>query len=63
MPRSSRSRKHGQRGDRQTRKQKWIKDNFNPKLESQSGVAIAEAQQPKVRQPKAPRKTAQERRR
>jgi len=38
--------------------QKWIDDNINPKLEGQSGAAIAEAQQPKARQSKAPRKAA-----
>jgi len=43
--------------------QKWINDNINPKLEGQSGVAIAESQQPKARQPKAPRKAAHKRRR
>jgi len=32
---------------------KWIADNITPKLEGQSGEAIAEAQQPKARQPKA----------
>lgn len=42
---------------------KWIRDNIDPKLEGQSGAAIAEAQQPKARQPKAkqpkaPRKAA-----
>lgn len=42
---------------------KWIRDNIEPKLEGQSGVAIAEAQQPKARQPKAPRKAAPKRRR
>ena len=34
--------------------QKWINDNINPKLEGQSGEAIAESQQPKA--PKAARK-------
>ncbi len=29
---------------------KWIRDNIEPKLEGQSGAAIAEAQQPKARQ-------------
>lgn len=29
--------------------QKWIRDNIEPKLEGQSGDAIAEAQQPKLR--------------
>jgi murein DD-endopeptidase MepM/ murein hydrolase activator NlpD len=48
--------------------QKWITDNIEPKLEGQSGAAIAEAQQPKARQPKAkqpkaPRKAAHKRRR
>jgi murein DD-endopeptidase MepM/ murein hydrolase activator NlpD len=48
--------------------QKWINDNINPKLEGQSGEAIAEAQQPKSRktkagQSKAPRKAAHKRRR
>ena len=38
--------------------QKWINDNINPKLEGQSGEAIAELQQPK-----APRKAAHKRRR
>jgi len=38
--------------------QKWINDNINPKLEGQSGEAIAEAQQPK-----APHKAAHKRRR
>jgi murein DD-endopeptidase MepM/ murein hydrolase activator NlpD len=38
--------------------QKWIDDNVSPKLEGQSGVAIAESQQPK-----APRKAARRRRR
>jgi len=47
---------------------KWIKDNIEPKLEGQSGQAIADAQQPKARQlkarqPKAPRKAAHKRRR
>jgi murein DD-endopeptidase MepM/ murein hydrolase activator NlpD len=37
---------------------KWIADNITPKLEGQSGEAIAEAQQPKARQSKAPRKAA-----
>ena len=43
--------------------QKWIKDNIEPKLGGQSSVAIAEAQQPKARQPKAPRKAVRKRRR
>jgi murein DD-endopeptidase MepM/ murein hydrolase activator NlpD len=43
--------------------QKWIADNIEPKLEGQSGAAIAEAQQPRARQPKAPRKGAHKRRR
>jgi len=38
--------------------QKWINDNIEPKLEGQSGEAIAESQQSK-----APRKTARKRRR
>lgn len=38
--------------------QKWINDNIRPKLEGQSGVAIAESQQPK-----AARKPARKRRR
>ncbi|OGA52645.1 MAG: hypothetical protein A3G24_15360 [Betaproteobacteria bacterium RIFCSPLOWO2_12_FULL_62_13] len=38
--------------------QKWINDNITPKLEGQSGQAIAESQQPK-----APRKAAHKRRR
>src|SRR3990172_4169309 len=38
--------------------QKWINDNIQPKLECQSGVAIAESQQPK-----AARKPARNRRR
>ena len=38
--------------------QKWIKDNIQPKLEGQSGEAIAKSQQSK-----APRKTARKRRR
>ena len=38
--------------------QKWINDNIDPKLEGQSGEAIAESQQPK-----APRKSAHKRRR
>jgi len=42
---------------------KWIRDNIEPKLEGQSGVAIAESQQPKARQQKAPRKAAPKRRR
>jgi murein DD-endopeptidase MepM/ murein hydrolase activator NlpD len=42
---------------------KWIRDNIEPKLEGQSGAAIAEAQQPKARQPKAPRKAVHKRRR
>ncbi|MCX7140096.1 MAG: M23 family metallopeptidase [Proteobacteria bacterium] len=37
---------------------KWIRDNIEPKLDGQSGEAIAEAQQPKARQSKAPRKAA-----
>ncbi len=40
---------------------KWIRDNIEPKLEGQSGVAIAEAQQPKARQKAAP-KAARKRR-
>ena len=42
--------------------QKWIKDNIEPKLEGQSGAAIAESQQPKARRKAAP-KTAHKRRR
>jgi len=38
--------------------QKWINDNINPKLEGQSGEAIAESQQPK-----APHKAVHKRRR
>ena len=38
--------------------QKWINDNIQPKLEGQSGVAIA-----KFQAPKAPRKTVRKRRR
>ena len=38
--------------------QKWINDNINPKLEGQSGAAIAESQQPK-----APHKAAHKQRR
>ena len=40
---------------------KWIRDNIEPKLEGQSGVAIAEAQQTKARQKAAP-KAARKRR-
>jgi len=47
--------------------QKWINDNINPKLEGQSGEAIAESQQPKAprksQQSKAPRKAVHKRRR
>lgn len=46
--------------------QKWIRDNIEPKLEGQSGAAIAEAQQPKARNKAAhtsTRKAAQKRRR
>ena len=45
---------------------KWINDNITPKLEGQSGLAIAEAQQPKARKkaaPKAAKKAAGKRRR
>jgi murein DD-endopeptidase MepM/ murein hydrolase activator NlpD len=45
---------------------KWIADNITPKLEGQSGAAIAEAQQPKARHksaPKSARKAADKRRR
>jgi murein DD-endopeptidase MepM/ murein hydrolase activator NlpD len=45
---------------------KWIRDNIDPKLEGQSGDAIAEAQQPKARQkatPKTKRKAAPKQRR
>jgi murein DD-endopeptidase MepM/ murein hydrolase activator NlpD len=43
--------------------QKWINDNINPKLEGQSGEAIAESQQPKAQRSKAPRKGTRKRRR
>src|ERR1017187_1811798 len=42
--------------------QKWINDNIEPKLEGQSGEAIAESQQPKARH-KAAHKAVQKRRR
>jgi murein DD-endopeptidase MepM/ murein hydrolase activator NlpD len=42
--------------------QKWINDNISPKLEGQSGEAIAESQQPKARH-KAAHKAVQKRRR
>ncbi len=38
---------------------KWIKDNIEPKLEGQSGEAIAEAQQPKASRAKAPKAKVQ----
>ena len=34
---------------------KWIRDNIEPKLEGQSGAAIAESQQPKARHNAAPK--------
>ena len=40
---------------------KWIRDNIEPKLEGQSGAAIAESQQPKARH-KAARKAVHKRR-
>jgi murein DD-endopeptidase MepM/ murein hydrolase activator NlpD len=42
---------------------KWIRDNIEPKLEGQSGEAIAEAQQPKARKPKVRHKPVNKRRR
>ncbi len=43
--------------------QKWINDNIVPKLEGQSGEAIAEAQQAKAPRSKAPRQGTRKRRR